>query len=107
MIYVEVGLWFSPYIPVSSTNKTDRNEIIEILLKVALNTITITPNIFVVIISINTQCDNAIRKKYLYFARIQFLSYFFKQTSGEIPVVFDFKLLIYDKKKTLVTSIYF
>ena len=35
---------------------------------------------------------------YLYiviFARIQFLSYFFKQTSGEIPVVFDFKFLIY------------
>jgi hypothetical protein len=46
-------------------------------------------------------------KKYLYFARIQFLSYFLKQTSGQIPVVFDFKFSIYDKKKTLVTSIYF
>jgi hypothetical protein len=31
---------FSPGTPVSSTNKTDRNEITEILLKVALNTIT-------------------------------------------------------------------
>jgi len=30
------GLWFSP---VSSTNKTDRHDITEILLKVALNTI--------------------------------------------------------------------
>jgi hypothetical protein len=31
--------WFSPSPPVSSTNKTDRHDIIEILLKVALNTI--------------------------------------------------------------------
>ena len=33
---------FSGYTPVSSTIKTDRQDIIEILLKVALNTITIT-----------------------------------------------------------------
>ena len=33
------GRWFSPGPPVSSTNKTDRNDITEILLKVALNTI--------------------------------------------------------------------
>jgi hypothetical protein len=32
------GWWFSPGILVSSTNKTDRHDIIEILLKVALNT---------------------------------------------------------------------
>jgi len=31
--------WFSPDIPVSSTNKTDRHDITEILLKVALKTI--------------------------------------------------------------------
>ena len=31
--------WFSPGPPVSFTNKTDRNDIAEILLKVALNTI--------------------------------------------------------------------
>jgi hypothetical protein len=31
--------WFSTDPPVSSTNKTDRNDIREILLKVALNTI--------------------------------------------------------------------
>jgi hypothetical protein len=30
------GQWFSPGIPVSSTNKTDRHDIAEILLKVAL-----------------------------------------------------------------------
>ena len=32
------GRWFSPGTPVSSTNKTDRHDIDEILLKVALNT---------------------------------------------------------------------
>jgi len=31
--------WFSPGLPVSSINKTDRHDITEILLKVALNTI--------------------------------------------------------------------
>ena len=34
------GWWFSPGIPVSGTNKTARHDITEILLKVALNTIT-------------------------------------------------------------------
>ena len=33
------GQWFSAGTPVSSTNKTDRHDITEILLKVALNTI--------------------------------------------------------------------
>ena len=38
------GLWFSPGTPMSSTNKTDRHDITEILLKVALNTIKPTQN---------------------------------------------------------------
>ena len=33
------GQWFSPRTPASSTTKTDRHDIAEILLKVALNTI--------------------------------------------------------------------
>jgi len=37
------GRWFSLGTPVSSTNKTDRHDITEILLKVALNTIVLTP----------------------------------------------------------------
>jgi len=37
--WLETGRWFSPGPPVSSTNKTDRHDITEILLKVALNTI--------------------------------------------------------------------
>jgi hypothetical protein len=34
--------WFSPGTPVSSTNKTDCHDITDILLKVALNTKTLT-----------------------------------------------------------------
>ena len=36
------GLWFSPGTLVSFTNKTDSHDIAEILLKVALNTVTLT-----------------------------------------------------------------
>jgi hypothetical protein len=36
------GRWFSPGTPVSSTNKTDRHDIAEILLKMALKTINQT-----------------------------------------------------------------
>jgi hypothetical protein len=37
--WLATGWWFSSGLPVSSTNKTDRHDITEILLKVALNTI--------------------------------------------------------------------
>ena len=37
--WLATGQWFSPGIPVSSTNKTDRHDIIEILLKATLSTI--------------------------------------------------------------------
>jgi hypothetical protein len=37
--WLDACQWFSPDPPVSSTNKTDRHDITEILLKVALNTI--------------------------------------------------------------------
>jgi hypothetical protein len=40
------GQWFSPGSPVSSTNKTDRHDITEILLRVALNIIKQTKNLF-------------------------------------------------------------
>jgi hypothetical protein len=36
------GQWFYPGILVSSINKIDRHDVIEILLKVVLNTITLT-----------------------------------------------------------------
>ena len=37
--WLATGRWFSPGTPVSSTNKTDRHDIIKMLLKVALGTI--------------------------------------------------------------------
>ena len=37
--WLVTGQWFSTGLPVSSTNKTDRHDITEIVLKVALNTI--------------------------------------------------------------------
>ena len=40
--WLVAGQWFSPGPPVSSTNKTGRHHITEILLKVALITITLT-----------------------------------------------------------------
>ena len=40
------GRWFSPGTPASSTTKTGRNDIAEILLKVALNTIYQSINLF-------------------------------------------------------------
>ena len=42
--WLSTGRWFSPCTPVSSTNKTDRHNITEILLEVALNTIAPNPN---------------------------------------------------------------
>ena len=42
--WLATGWWFSSGTPVSSTNKTDRHDIAEILLKVALSTITLTPS---------------------------------------------------------------
>jgi hypothetical protein len=41
-----VDRWFSIGTPVSFTNKTDRHDITEILLKVVLNTINLIPNLF-------------------------------------------------------------
>jgi hypothetical protein len=40
--WLVAGLWFSLGTPIFSTNKTDCHDITEILLKVALNTITLT-----------------------------------------------------------------
>ena len=48
--WLAAGRWFSQGTPVSSTNKTDRHDITEILLKVGLNTITLTPFCFVIVL---------------------------------------------------------
>ena len=47
-IWLATGQWFYPGTPTSSTNKTNRHDISEILLKVALNTITLNPNFTII-----------------------------------------------------------
>jgi hypothetical protein len=44
--WLAAGRWFFPSTPVSSTNKTDRQDITELLLNVALNTITLSQTSF-------------------------------------------------------------
>ena len=51
------GWWFSPDTRVSSTNKTDRHDVTEILLEVALNTVTLALTTVV-----STKQDNATDK---------------------------------------------
>ena len=51
-------VWFSQVTPVSSTNKTDRFAIAEILLKEALNTITLTNIVQVDIYKQSKPCYN-------------------------------------------------
>ena len=41
------GMWFYPGTRVSATNKTDRHDIAEILLKVVLNTINLSLTIYI------------------------------------------------------------
>ena len=51
--WLAAGRWFSLGTPVSSINKTDRHDIAEILLKVALNTITLTPPINIEVLELS------------------------------------------------------
>ena len=57
--WLATGRWFFPDPPVSSTNKTDRHDIAEILLKVALNTIkqTNTHTCICILNSSYIQCE--------------------------------------------------
>ena len=57
--YHQTGRWFSPGIPVSSTKKTDRHDIAEILLKVALSTVTPTP-----ILNLDIQGTMCVQSRY-------------------------------------------
>jgi hypothetical protein len=56
-----VGAWFSPGTPASSTTKTGRHDIAEILLKVALNTKNqIKSNQILIAVSFPTMCQGYI-----------------------------------------------
>jgi hypothetical protein len=88
--WLATGRWFSPGTPVSSTNKTDRHDITEILLKVALNTIKQTnyQNVFIDIktrissywINLITDCQQlfmfCLTHKKLISCSFQFLFFF-------------------------------
>ena len=75
--WLAAGQWFSPGPPVSSTNKTDRHDITEILLKVALNTIKPTNQSFLSDLlyigsyppRININRQKCIYLTYMYWAR--------------------------------------
>jgi hypothetical protein len=54
--WLATGLWFSPGTPVSSINKTDNHDIAEILLKVALNTTTLTLSPIIILVVWESFC---------------------------------------------------
>jgi len=57
-----VGLWFSPGTLVSSTSKTNRHDITQILLKVAFTTITPNPALMVT-------TDHLCKNEYMFFLK--------------------------------------
>jgi hypothetical protein len=57
--WLAAGLLFSPSIPISSTNKTDRHDITDILLKVVVNTINQATN-HTSIMYLKTRCIDGI-----------------------------------------------
>jgi len=61
----QVGRWVSPGPPVSSTNKTDRHDIAEILLKVALNALKQT--------KISSICLKFVKLCFIHFQVLLFL----------------------------------
>jgi hypothetical protein len=74
--WLPTGRWFFPGPPVSSINKTDRHDLTEILLKVALNTIKQTNN---------KLCNNFEQDYYINTLNVKTcLSYNFKPQSGQI-----------------------
>ena len=84
------GLWFSPGTPVSSTNKTDRNDITEILLKVVLNTINHKPS------HLLTLCQSI---------RLYCIRLFFLLVKGLIGVLYVCDTLPYSKKNSYSKNI--
>ena len=60
--WLAANQWFSPGTPVSSTDKADRHNITEILLKMALNTITLTLTLFLLLLQDPVLFTGSLRK---------------------------------------------
>ena len=77
------GRWFSPGTPVFSTNKTDRHDMTEILLKVVLSTIKPTNQSLTFVTMVNFPHNPVITV----FYNLRFL--FFFKIAGIITLPFD------------------
>jgi len=74
--------WFSSGTPVYSTNKTDNHDITEILLKVALNTITLTLyRVRVKIMNVSCHCQ----QYFSYIMVVSFISIGNRSTLRKLP----------------------
>jgi hypothetical protein len=82
--WLEAGRWFSP---VSSTTKTDRHDITEILLKVALSTINPKPH-FVRWLYITKYLDNNVSERYIVG---KYIIYLYEPFSPILQMVTVFK----------------
>ena len=83
-LWLPTGRWFIPGLPVSSINKTDRHDLTEILLKVALTQSNKQAN--------NKLCNNFEQDYYINTLNVKTcLSYNFKPQSGQIK---DYKAVL-------------
>ena len=76
--WLATGQWFSTGTSVSSTNKTDLHDITEILLKVVLNTLTLTINYWVSLRNFLSKY-NMCKRNYLQKLNDQLNLYFYRQ----------------------------
>ena len=76
--WLATGLWFSLCTPISSTNKTDCHDIIEMLLRVALNITTHTLNFK------RQFCNNRYYRRVCIFDDLNIIRLRFKTISGAI-----------------------
>ena len=107
--WLATGQWFFPGPPVSPTNKTDHHDLIEILLKVTLNTITLTLPISQLrfVCFTTTHYEVYLIQPYM----IKFIIYRFSVTNNNIShlLIVEFFILIADlgeqnKMKNLTIS---
>ena len=100
------GRWFSPGIPVSSINKSDRHEITDILFKVALNTITITLNIglhwrIILKLSENLQINE------MHFGTFKTHVYLIRKFILFCAILFKVRRELWDSRRSVYSKKYF